>query len=168
MQSVLKQKSSTLPVLSRLGCFFFLLLPWLCITVNAIYYIPAFKPPWLFWWCVGIFLLYRGVDSLLSQISFHIISCTTFLMPKAEVCKFLSMRTGVAYGEYGLNVSSVAYPLFLDLNSCSLASIGQQCTKHHLSYLGEDFFWWPCRAFAVLTHPCIHAYPALLMHRMPL
>lgn len=69
--------------------------------------------------------LVRGVDSLLSRISFQIISCISFFMLKVEVCEFLSTGTGVGYGEYGLNISLVAYPVFLDVNSCGLATIGQ-------------------------------------------
>lgn len=66
-----------------------------------------------------------GLDSLLPRISFQIISCTSFFMLKVEVCEFLSTGTGAAYGEYGLNISLVAYPVFLDVNSCGLASVGQ-------------------------------------------
>lgn len=92
----------------------------------------------------------RGVDSLLSQTSFQIISCTSFLMLKVEVCKFLSMGTRLAYREYSFNVSLVAYPLFLDVNSCGLA-----LDKAPFELFGRRFFgdraehlWcWPTRAY---------------------
>lgn len=67
--------------------------------------------------CVCVCILSRGVGSLLSQISFHIISCASFLMHKVEVYEFLSTGTSPVHREYGFNLSFVAYPLFLDVSS---------------------------------------------------
>lgn len=38
-------------------------------------------------------------------------------MHKVEVYEFLSTGASIVYGEYGFNLSFVAYPLLLDVNS---------------------------------------------------